>query len=65
MKITRVAVVGKRNHLLWGEHVVDGFAEINVAARCFYTNVRPPHLILSRGILKTFSPKHYKSNAIL
>lgn len=54
----RAAVVGKQNHLFWGEHVRDALRELGVDAQFFPVNKRPLLVNARRALSKlTMSPR--------
>ena len=48
----RAAVVGKQNHLFWGEHVRDALRELGVDAQFFPVNKRPLWVNARRALSK-------------
>lgn len=54
----RAAVVGKQNHLFWGEHVRDALRELGIDAQFFPVNKRPLWVNARRALSKlTMSPR--------
>ncbi len=52
----RVAVIGKSNHLFWGEHVRDAFLALGWDARFFPVNKRTPWVNVRRALAKIAMP---------
>lgn len=48
----RVAVLGKRNHLHWDEHVAEGFVDAGCAVRHYAINRRPAAVAIGRATLR-------------